>query len=362
MAGFKNPIRVAVIGANHEYGWGGTAHMRALSNFEGFEVVAICNSNEESARRNAIHFNVPQAFSNVYELAQADGIDLVSVCMQVSHHVEVVTPLLSSKKAILCEWPLAKTTAEAEALARSARERSACCWVGLQGRFAPAAEEARRFIAAGKIGEITSVRIEQSVPFQERPTRRTAYLQNADSGADFLAIPVAHAIDVMRYCIGFPEQTAAYANTSVPYVTEAESGDRLRRTSPDQLAFVGALANGAPVSALFRGGRGEDSGFLLEVSGTQGGLVLHGPRGGRAQMAPLSLKCRQGMGEYQIVPQPEEECSRNDEFGLAANVHRLYEAIKRSKGGADRRLADFEDAVKLHHIVDALRRPYPSRI
>lgn len=331
--------------------------MSAISDLGALEVVAICNSSEESARRNALHFGVERAFWSIADLAAAEDIDLVSICLQVGRHMDVALPLLESGKAVLCEWPLARTTAEAEVLSREAGRRGVRAWVGLQGRLSPAVIRARRLISDGAIGALTSVKIEQSVPFQENPSRRTAYLQDADSGADFLAVPVAHAIDVMRFCVGLPEKIAPFSMTSVPVVYEIGSGEPIRRTSADQLAFSGVYANGAPVSALFRGGKGEDAGFILEIAGDKGAIEIRGPRGGRAQMAALGLRIRRGSGEFEILCDPDAEIERTRRFGSAANVHRLYERIAMAWDSGDADLASFEDAIALHRFIDAVRQP-----
>jgi len=351
----QRPLRVAIVGANRDYGWGGSAHMKALSSLPDFKVVAVCNSTEDSARSNAEHFNVPDAYSSIGDLAGADGIDLVSVCVWVGRHGEIIKPLLAAGKSVLCEWPLGQTTREAEELAALAGQHNARSFVGLQGRLAPAVRQAREIIKGGEIGAITSVRIEQALPFQARPSKRTVYLQSAESGADFLSVPVAHALDVMLQCTGPLAAVAGFTHTSVPEVVEMESGAAIRRTSPDQMAFAGALPNRAPVSGLFRGGTEENEGFSLEVFGVAGRVRIHGPVGGRAQMAPLALQVRKGAGIYREFAIPDSEIRRDEALGLGANVHRLYEEIAKGWNDDDISVANFEGSIELHRLIDAIR-------
>ena len=351
----ERPIRVAVVGANAAYGWGGTAHLHALNSLAGFEVAAILNSTEASARANAAHYGVEKAYWSVEDLASDDAIDLVSVCVRVDQHHSIVSSLLDSGKSVLCEWPLGSSLAEAEDLASRAASRGTLGVIGLQARQSPAVILAREMIRAERIGPLQFVRIDQSLPFQPNPSMRTAYLQSASSGADFLSVPVAHALDVLSFCIGPFMLDGALTATHVPTVKITETGNQVTRSSPDQLVLSGATATGALVSGSFRGGLAAAGGFTMEITGRHGEIVIQGGDGERVQMAHLKLYLRERDGRSVQVEQDFAETELDRTFGIAANTVRLYKNIRTAIIEKGERPASFSDAVSLHKLIDRVR-------
>jgi predicted dehydrogenase len=132
------PIRVGIIGLSASGGWAAAAHVPALRALRGYELRALAASSPEKAAAAARAHDVPLAFGSPDELAACEEVDLVVVTVRVPYHAELVRPAISAGKAVLCEWPLGRTLAEARELAESARARGLLTAVGLQARSAPA--------------------------------------------------------------------------------------------------------------------------------------------------------------------------------------------------------------------------------
>ena len=77
------------------------------------------------------------------------GIDAVAVVVRVPSHYEPTKAALEAGKHVYCEWPLGRTTAEAEELARLAEAKELATAVGLQARANPALMHMRELVAAG---------------------------------------------------------------------------------------------------------------------------------------------------------------------------------------------------------------------
>ena len=132
-------IRVGIVGATVTQGgsgWGQHAHVPALKVLPGYELAAVCTAHEDTARASAAAFGAPLAFHRFGDMAASPDVDLLVVCVRVPGHHELVMAGLGAGKAVLCEWPLGRTLAEAEEMAGLARQRSLKTIVGLQAGVA----------------------------------------------------------------------------------------------------------------------------------------------------------------------------------------------------------------------------------
>jgi predicted dehydrogenase len=106
-------IRVGIIGANVNYGWGSSAHIPALKALPDFEITAVCTGRQTTADETARRFSIPLAFHDPAKLAQHPNVDLVSICVRVPFHYQLGMLALDAGKHVFCEWPLAATTEQA---------------------------------------------------------------------------------------------------------------------------------------------------------------------------------------------------------------------------------------------------------
>jgi predicted dehydrogenase len=82
----REKLRVGIIGANVRHGWGGDAHIPALSALPEFQITAVCTSRKETADETAKHFGISHAFAHPYKMVQHPDVDLVSICVRVPFH------------------------------------------------------------------------------------------------------------------------------------------------------------------------------------------------------------------------------------------------------------------------------------
>src|SRR6266851_2685269 len=75
---------------------------------------------EETAREAASKFGAAHAFTDARRLAEHPDVDLVVITVKVPFHLELAQAALAAGKHVYCEWPLARSTAEAQMLAASA--------------------------------------------------------------------------------------------------------------------------------------------------------------------------------------------------------------------------------------------------
>lgn len=139
--------------------WAGLVHLPYLQSSPEYEVVALCNTSVDSARRAiALHklSDTTKAYGSPEDLANDPDVDMVVCSVRVMRHFELTKPSILMKKDVFIEWPLGANVAEAEELTRLAKASGVRTIVGLQARAEPLLSELKKIINDGKIGKVIS--------------------------------------------------------------------------------------------------------------------------------------------------------------------------------------------------------------
>ena len=94
------PLRVGVIGANPNRGWAKESHIPALRSLEDVQLAAVATTSRASADAAAVAFGVGAAYDDPLALIVASDIDVVSVCVRVPYHHDLVLAALAAAR-----WP-----------------------------------------------------------------------------------------------------------------------------------------------------------------------------------------------------------------------------------------------------------------
>jgi predicted dehydrogenase len=144
-------VRVGIIGAGmiaHR------SHAEAFQQVPTAEVVAVADVDEERAREFAAKYEIPQVFTSYEQLLQKAGVDAVSVALPVFLHEPATIAALKAGKHVLCEKPMARTGAEAQAMVDAAKASGRKLAVYWRNRFGARALKAKQLIDAGDLGKI----------------------------------------------------------------------------------------------------------------------------------------------------------------------------------------------------------------
>ncbi|MGK5557090.1 Gfo/Idh/MocA family protein [Actinomadura kijaniata] len=361
-----SPVRVGVIGANADPGrsWAAAAHVPALAATPGLALTAVGTSREDSAREAARAFGVPHAFADAGALAAHPEVDLVTVAVKVPHHAELVRAALKAGKHVLSEWPLALTTEEARALAAEAEAAGVRHAVGLQARHSPGVRYARELVAEGRVGRVLSVTAYAARPLGANGRYPAKFVYTADSanGASVLEVAGGHVLDALQFVAGeITELSAHLSRPSSPY-TVAETGETFERTAPEQVLVTATLADGAVASVHLSDRKAANPRTRLEIAGTDGDLVLltEGPDlpGSQLQIgAARVLEARAGERGWRELPVPDRfRTVPGVPEATVRNVAEQYAALAADIRAGGTSVAGFDHAVRLHGLLDAVRR------
>jgi predicted dehydrogenase len=197
------PLRVGIIGANPNCSWAKDSHIPALRSLENVRLAAVATTSRASADAAAAAFGVRAAYDDPLALITASDIDIVSVCVRVPYHRDLVLAALAADKHVYCEWPLGRDRVEAAEMAAAARGRAVHVAIGLQAHVNPAARRAAELIAAGAIGRPLTARVFSSTAgFAPRLPAAYTYLNKVESGANLITIMGGHTLDLAILVLG----------------------------------------------------------------------------------------------------------------------------------------------------------------
>lgn len=303
-------IRVGLIGANPARGWARDTHIPVLKYLPEYELVALATSNDASAAAAGRAFGVPRAFGDYRQLLDQTDIDLVVVSVRAMMHFELVSAAIDAGKHVVCEWPLGRTSAEAERLRAAAEDKGVLHMVGMQGRGSPALNFVRDLVLQGKIGRVLSATLTQSLWVWGSPvTREELHRNDVRNGNTALTISTGQALDVMCRCAGELESVSALVKTSRDSTTLVETGESVPMTSPDQVAIVGTMTEGGLASIHVKTGTINPLGNRFEINGADGDILIESRPGDPAvgiHRANLSIKLARGVGgRHELTSVPE---------------------------------------------------------
>ena len=351
-----NKIRLGFVGANVNSTWASQSHYPALLASPDVELTAVCTSRPESAEEARQAFGAKLAFHDFREMVSSPEIDAVAVVVRVPLHYEPTKAAIEAGKHVLTEWPLGRTTAEAEELAALARAKGVQTAVGLQSRVSPALLYVKDLIDAGYVGEVLSCHVTtMRGGGLERHSGDTWNL-DASQGANTLTIANGHVIDALRMVLGDFARVACMVTTQVQQIYETDTKKFVEVTSPDNVRVSGQLKRGAAASVHVGTVPWGGSGFRMEIYGREGTLVTTGSVSSqRGEM--LRVQGAQGSNELKDLTIPERFVYVPDDFprGDPFNVGQLYALFAEAIRTGQSRLPTFDTAVELHRFIDTIK-------
>ena len=349
----NDKIRVGIIGANADKGWGSSAHIPALLALPEYELTAVCTAHQETAEESARKFGVRLAFHDPREMVNHPDIDLVTVAVRVPYHLELTRDALNAGKHVYTEWPLGANLAEAEELADLARAKGVRTMVGLQGRCSPALLRLKELVEEGYVGEVLSCHLSSFGAVGLDRTSDRVWTKDRSAGVGPLNIQFGHYVDALCLCVGEITEVSAVVSTQVPqwYITDTE--ETLDVTAADNVLVSGKLANDAVISVHVAGIPWHGSGPMIQIFGREGTLVYHGSHIDHTSL----VGARKTDSSLQELPVPErlhwvpEGVPPGPPFNVAQMYVRFAEGIRTGQSVEP----DFDSAVKRHKLLDSIQ-------
>ncbi|WP_380158873.1 Gfo/Idh/MocA family protein [Kineococcus sp. R86509] len=279
------------MGAVHSHAWRSVDHVGTPR--WRTKRLALAGRDLGRAQAAAEQFGWNEGVADWREVIARDDIQVVDILTPGDSHAEIAIAALQAGKHVICEKPLAKTVAEAQAMTEAAQAAAAHgvrSMVAFNYRQVPAIGLAKQLVDSGRLGEVRQVRavylqdwiVDPSFPLTWR-------LQKDRSGAGALGDIGSHIIDAAQFITGqrltgvsgtvetFVKQRPLEAartgsNTGLGAEASTEFGEV---TVDDAAVFFGRGDGGALMTfEATRMALGRKNGMRIEVNGSEGSIAF----------------------------------------------------------------------------------------
>jgi xylose dehydrogenase (NAD/NADP) len=175
--------------------------LRAAANAE---LVAVASRSPETARSYARTWEIPRAHGSYEALLADDEIEVVYVSLPNSMHVPWAVWALEAGKHVLCEKPLTRRAADAEAAFDVAEGAGRFLVEGFMWRHHPQTEAVARLVAEGAVGDLRQAHAVFSFSLGEGPDVR--WEPGLEGGA--LMDVGCYCVSALRMLCGEPERVS----------------------------------------------------------------------------------------------------------------------------------------------------------
>jgi predicted dehydrogenase len=204
------PVNVAIVGL----GFMGLTHIKSYQQLPGTQIVAVCDAvrlpvngvlagvSGNITGSDAIDLGKKIRTYQKLEDLLADGeVELVDLCVPTPLHVPQTIVALQAGKHVLCEKPLARTSAQSQEIVNAARSAKGFFMPAMCMRFWPGWAWLKDLAAQNTYGKILTARFRRvsSPPGWSRDS----YFKGGDSGGALLDLHI-HDTDFVQFLFGRP--------------------------------------------------------------------------------------------------------------------------------------------------------------
>lgn len=204
------PVNVAVVGL----GFMGLTHIKSYQQLPGARIVAVCDAvrlpvngvlagvtgNITGADAIDLGKNV-RTYQKLEDLLADGEVELVDLCVPTPLHVPQTIAALAAGKHVVCEKPLARTSALAREIVNATKSAKGFFMPAMCMRFWPGWAWLKELAAQNTYGKILTARFRRvSAP---PGWSRDSYFKGGDSGGALLDLHI-HDTDFVQFLFGRP--------------------------------------------------------------------------------------------------------------------------------------------------------------
>ena len=180
-------LQVAIVGC------GAVADKRHIPGFARLKkdvvIQAVCDKNEELAKKIALKYNIPNVFTSQAEMLAAEKLDIIDICTPPQIHAPIAVEALEHGCHVLLEKPMALEARQAWELVGIAKSRELCLQVGHILRFNNALKLMRDLVAQEYLGNLYYLKL-QWTTLMPSPLNR-----------DIIFDLGPHPVDILNYLL-----------------------------------------------------------------------------------------------------------------------------------------------------------------
>lgn len=235
-------VRFAIIGCGRIAG----RHVDALDRIAGANLVALCDLQEERARRYAQPRGLP-VYTNYHRMLREQRPDVVCIITPSGMHAEHALDVMRRYRThVVVEKPLALRVEDGEEMIATARELGLQLHVVMQNRFNAAVVKLREAVTAGRFGRLVlgTVRLRWCRPqrYYDQDAWRGTWA--FDGGA--LTNQTVHHLDLLLWLAGEVEEVSSVQATCLVDVPVEDTAVAWLRFRGGHLGVIEATTGARP--------------------------------------------------------------------------------------------------------------------
>ena len=210
-------------------GFMGRAHLDQYLRLEAegvpVRVTALCDVDEKKFRgiffegnldvgQAKYDFSRYRIYTDYDEMLEKETLDVVDICLPTDLHPEAAIKALKRGLHVLCEKPMALTTAECERMIAAAKESGRELMIAQCLRFWPHYVLLKEFVDRGTFGAVTGAYFFRGGG-TPRWSHRNWMMQRERSGGCILDQHI-HDVDLVQWLFGMPEAVSTSARVVIP--------------------------------------------------------------------------------------------------------------------------------------------------
>lgn len=250
----------------------------------------IVDINEETAKDSAARLGFESYDTDWKRLVEDPDIDIIDICTPNNVHAEIAIAAAKAGKHILCEKPMALTTAQAKEMYLAAKANQITTMVAFNYRRTPAVQLAKKYIEEGALGQLLDFHGTYLQDWSADPNSPLSWrFQKSICGSGALGDIGTHVVDMLRFLVGEFEsvnaRTATYISERPIQSSLSDSlgtvkGEKDVPKKPvdvdDHCCFMVQCQNGVfgTIEAT-RNAWGRNNYITFEIHGTEGSLYFN---------------------------------------------------------------------------------------
>ncbi len=203
-----------------------------IANYHAKAILALCEKHDvrlagvlgltmEEARQFAEKYALPYYTNNAGEFFARPDIDVVCIVTPSGAHLEPALQAAAAGKHLIVEKPLEISVERVDALLKAVDETGVKIAAIFQARFTAGAQALKRAIDEGRFGRLALC--SAYVKWHRTPAYYTGWKATlALDGGGAVMNQAIHAIDLLQWFAGMPEEIAAWKTRRVHLGIEAE--------------------------------------------------------------------------------------------------------------------------------------------
>ena len=183
-----------------------------MQQFAGVQIAAIASRSQDKATAIAQELGIPTALGSYEALIADPTLEAIYVALPITMHTEWTLKALAAGKHVLCEKPLAPSSAEARRIVSEAARHNCVVMEGFMVRHHPQWKAIDKIIADGRIGTVRAVQgmLTRTPPNAFDPA---AIANRAELGGGVLLDGGCYMVHLSRLAFGSePQRVAAVAD------------------------------------------------------------------------------------------------------------------------------------------------------